>query len=456
MLWWTLQQLKSSDPARRVKAARSLASARQRRAVPALIRSLQDDHPHVRIAIIEALGAIGHPACVEPLLSALKRVPKTAKDGAAESRCIAEAMAGVGSGATEVLSKALSSDDREVRRWVASALGMIKDPQAVDPLTQALEDNRSEVRKTAALALGQIGDGRALKALIKALANRDLETRRAAAEALGFIRSDEGVDALMKVVSDPSEPVQVAAIGSLAKVGGLKAASCLRSATYGTRKAVCDAAEAALKSMQFSTSSAEERAELAIIQGNFEAASREGSAAVPALARALQLKDPQMRLKAAEALAVIQSPDSVSLLLQALKDHHAPVQESAARALVAIGEVARPGLESDLSHYDASVVRLAARALGQIGAPRSVSPLETLISANGTVSGEYPDLFEAIQAAMESLGKILSVSAAVIDIKDLKRISKLPEHVRLTGPDQKIADCTGLRDQASEELRRRG
>jgi HEAT repeat protein len=259
----------------------------------------------------------------------------------------------------------------------------------------------------------------------------------------------------MKAVADPGEPVQLAAIASLAKIGGLQAASCLRSAMYGTRKAVCEAAEAALKSIRFSPANAEERAELAIIQGDFEAASREGSAALPALAKALQVKDPEMRLKAAEALAVIRSPDSVQLFLQALKDHHTPVQESAARALAAIGEVACPGLEAALSYYDASVVRFAAWALGEIGEPRSIPSLAGLISANETVSGEYPDLFGAVEAAIESLGRILSASAARIELQELERITELPEQVRLPGLDQKIADCTGIRSQAAEELHRR-
>jgi HEAT repeat protein len=456
MLWWTLQQLKSSNADVRVNSARSLGSTKQKKAVPSLIKSLQDENQQVRLAAIEALGAIGHPASADPLISALVNAPKTAKSGvAAECQSIAEALAFIGSAATKPLTLALSSEDRDARRWAACALGMIKDPQAVDPLIQALEDSRSEVRKAAALALGQIGDGRALKALIKALTSRDLETRRAAAEALGYIGSEEGAGSLMKAVADPGEPVQLAAIRSLAKIGGLPAASCLRSAVYGTRKSVSEAAEAALKSIQFSPATAEERAEWAVIQGNIESAAREGAAALPALAKALQLKDPQMRLKAVEGLALIRSPGSVPLLLQALKDHHAPVQESAARALAGLGEAACPELEATLSHYDASVVRLAAVALGAIGNPRSVPSLASLISANGTVPGEYPDLFDAVQAAIESLGKILTASAAGIDLQDLQRIAELPEQVRLLGQVAKSADCTGLRNTAAEELRSR-
>ncbi len=454
MLWWTLQQLKSSNPDLRIKAARSLGSAKQRRAVPSLVRLLKDETPQVRLAAIEALGAIGHPASAEPLAAALSTASKNAPSETAERESLAKALACVGSAAVKPLMQALSSEDKEARRWAAVALGAIKDPLTVDSLIPKLEDSRSEVRKAAAIALGGIGDSRALKPLIKALANRDLETRRAAAEALGSIRSEEGTDALMKAVADPNEPVQLAAISALGKTGGLPAALCLRSAMSANRKTVSDAAEAALNSMVFAPSSAEERAEFALARGDFDAASREGPAAVPVLIRALGFKDPQMRVKASQFLALARSPDSIQPLLQALKDHVSAVQESAAEALASIGSAARAGLEESLSFYDASVVRLAANALGKIGDPGSVPALSKLIDSNSSISGEYPDLFDAIRAAVDSLGRILDFSAAGIPRTDLECITSLPEKVHLLGPSPKDVDCTPLRNRAAELLAR--
>jgi len=456
MLWLTLRQLKSSDPDLRIKAAKELGAARQNKAVPLLIKTLQDENPQVRLASIRALGAIGHSDAVEPLTSALAHAPGSSKSRTAEEyQSLAEALTGLGPDAVKPLTRVLSSEDKEARRWSASALGMIKDARAIAPLVQTLEDSRSEVRKAAALALGEIGDLQALDGLIKALGSRDLETRRAAAEALGFIGSEAAVPALVKTAADPSEPVQLAAIRSLAKIGGLAAASCLRSAMSGGRRAVCEAAEAALKDMRFSPSSPEERAELAVLRGDFESALREGRPAFHALAEALTLRDPQMRLKAAEALAALRSPESVQPLLQALKDHHAAVQESAARSLAGMGEDARPGLEESLSFYDASVVRLSAGVLGEIGDPRSVPPLTGLIIANRTVPGEYPELFDAVGTAIQSLNRILSVSAARMPLQDLERIAGLAEEVRLQSPEPKVLDCRGIVRQAAEELSRR-
>lgn len=465
MLWWTLQRLKSSKQNVKTRAARSLGAAKQKKAVPSLIAALEDESLQVRIAVIEALGAIGHPASAEPLASALANLSRTARSHAsrsnqhpetAEYEALAKALAGVGPAAAVPLLRMLESDEREPRRWASYALGLLKDPQAVGPLIEKLEDSRSEVRKAAALALGRIGDSRALKGLFKALTNRDWETRRTAAEALGAIGSEDAVDALAAAAENQSEPVQLAAINGLEKIGGLRAAACLRSAMTGARKAVCVAAETALKSMKLSAANAGERAEWAAIIGDFDAAFREGTAAVPAMIKALGYKDPQMRRQAAVILARLRSREAVPHLLQTLKDHHPAVQEAAAHALAAAGSAALEGLQASLTYYDASVVRLAAGALGKIGDSQAAPALIELIAGNRSVSSEYPEMLEAIDAAVDSLGAILASSPSKISQQDLQRITELPEAIHLIGPQPlKSVDCVSIRNLAGQELARR-
>jgi HEAT repeat protein len=465
MFWWTLIQLKSSKPEVRAKAAHDLGAAKQRKAVPSLIKSLDDDSVHVRIAVIEALGTIGHPASAEPLATALANLPKTAKsrsghpdrrDEMAEYGSLAKALGALGPPAVRPLLQLLGSEDKEPRRWAACALGAIKDPQATDRLIETLEDNRSEVRKAAALALGEIGDSRALQSLIKAIANRDLETRRAAAEALGSIGSESAADALEKALADQSEAVQLSAIHSLAKIGGLRPASCLRSATTGPRKTVCEAAASALKTMKFSPANAEECAEMAVILGDFVAALKEGPAAIPALIKTLRFKDPRMRAKAAEALGSLRSREAVPSLLEALRDHNPEVQEAAAQALANAGIPALEGLESSLTFYDSSVARLAACAVGRIGDARSVPALVKMVAGNRSISHEYPEMLDAVKAAVEALGGILASLGEKISQRDLESIAELPEEICLLGSQpSRTVDCTHLRDQARQELLKR-
>ncbi|RMF83541.1 MAG: NACHT domain-containing protein, partial [Nitrospirae bacterium] len=81
----------------------------------------------------EALGKLGDPRAVEPLL------------------------------------QALGDESRGVRRAAAEALGKLGDPRAVEPLLQALGDRYSDVRLAAAEALGKLGDPRAVEPLLQAL-----------------------------------------------------------------------------------------------------------------------------------------------------------------------------------------------------------------------------------------------------------------------------------------------
>jgi HEAT repeat protein len=465
MLWWNLRQLKSPKAEVRIKAALALRGTRSRKAVPALFGMLKDESPQARVAAIEALQAIQHPASAEPLAAALASLSESKSHSSDRGRdaevselaALTKALAGLGAAAVPPLLRMLESEEGEPRRRAAHVLGLIGDPVAVDPLIKKLEDLRSEVRKTAAQALGNIGDKRALHGLLGALASRDLETRRAAAEALGDLGLGDAAESLIKSTADQSEAVQIAAIQALGKIGGgLRVAACLRTAAAGPRKAVCAAAEAVLKSIRISPENPADRAEWAVIHGDFEAALKEGPDSVPAIIRALAFSDPRIRAKAAAALGMLRIADGVSPLLQALKDHDREVQKSAAKALAAVGQPALAGLKDSLSYHDASVVRLAAGALGEIGDPLAAEPLANLIAENRSVSSDYPEMIEAVQVASNSLNKLLKSMPGKIPEQALLGIRDMPEAVRLNWPEPSIVvDCTPIRDLAEQELKRR-
>ena len=127
------------------------------------------------------------------------------------------------------------------------------------------------------------------------------------------------------------------------------------------------------------------------------------------------------------------------------------------QALTHIGTPAREGLEASLTFYDASVARLAAGALGQIADARSVPALVDMIAGNRTVSREYPEMLDAIKAAVDSLDRILTVSPGKVSQQNLERFGELPEEIQLSGSQPaRIVDCTHLRNQAVELLRRAG
>ena len=130
----------------------------------ALSRSnLEDDDWRVCRDAVVALGKIGDPRVVEPLVKAL------GDDDDGVYWTAHESLVMIGEPAVEPLIKALEDKDKDVRTLAAFALGEIGDARAVEPLIKALEDEDKDVRRYAADALGEIGDARAVEPLIKAL-----------------------------------------------------------------------------------------------------------------------------------------------------------------------------------------------------------------------------------------------------------------------------------------------
>lgn len=464
MLWWEVQRLKSSNWQTRVEAAERLQASNQRKRAPALIKALGDDNAQVRLAVIRALGALAHPAAADPLaraLAGLSRRPKEARRGteSAEYEALAIALGAMKGAAVPELLRILDSDDHEARRWSAHALGLTRDTRAIAPLVKHLADNRSEARKAAAQALGEIGNAQAVAPLIKALAHRDVETRRTAAVALGCIGSDESVDALRALSEDPNEPVQLAVVEALRRIGGLRAGAGLRAIIDAGRKNVREAASAALSSLPLAPTTAAERAAAAVLTGDFQAAGREGEAAAETLIATLSSKDAGRRRQAAETLAQLRTPVAVDPLLRALRDHDSSVQEAAAKALISAGPASLAGLTESLAHHDPSVQRLAARGLGEIGDPRSVSALAGVIEQNPLITHEYLDLLDGLRAAAAALTDILARDPARIPLPDLHRLAVLPDtqlQDEPQGASTTAIDCASIRERARQALRELG
>jgi HEAT repeat protein len=122
--------------------------------VDGLIEALeyQDDH-NIRLAAATALGRIGDPRAVDPLISALEDQPR-------------------------------------VREVAAMALGEIGDPRAVESLIRALEDADWELRSMIAKSLGKIGDPRTAKPLVNLLRDKSENVRWYASQALEAITGE--------------------------------------------------------------------------------------------------------------------------------------------------------------------------------------------------------------------------------------------------------------------------
>jgi HEAT repeat protein len=157
--------------------------------------------PQSAWAIAEALGRIGDPRSVEPLMKMLEGN----SDGAASAAKGLGLLVGRNREAARkavplLCQRLLECRYSTVRIHAADALGAIGDPAAVPALARALSDEQEEVWGRAAIALGRIGraDPAALTALRERVAAEprswEVWARAAAEEALGKLSKPGGAD----------------------------------------------------------------------------------------------------------------------------------------------------------------------------------------------------------------------------------------------------------------------
>lgn len=177
----------------RVDAAFMLAKQTQHKeaaAVPGLLDALTDDDRRIRVAAAKALGEIGDPTAVAPLLHIL------IDDSDSDLRWAATGALGrIGQVALPGLLAALRDDNWKVRRSAAEALWSMAEPQAVPALLEALADRNDVVRQAVGGALESLGES-AVPALIEMLRTGDRQASQAAADLLNRIGTPEARSAL--------------------------------------------------------------------------------------------------------------------------------------------------------------------------------------------------------------------------------------------------------------------
>src|SRR5271154_1167324 len=121
MLWWTYQQLRSSNLKTRLAVITKLAESKQPDSVEPLLFALKDKETEIRSAAALALGQFQDKRVVEPLIKMLRDPVPLARATAAE------------------------------------ALGQLREPTAVNWLVRLLRDVDATVRTRAARGLERLG-----------------------------------------------------------------------------------------------------------------------------------------------------------------------------------------------------------------------------------------------------------------------------------------------------------
>lgn len=247
------------------------------------------------------------------------------------------------------LERAIGRDHVEVQLTVIESLHRIGDPKVLPALEKAAGDELSRVRMTVAVAAGGIRSPETVALLDRLYRDPAQKVRRAAAKATAGLGLAEAVPLLIEMAeSGADELIRHAAVQGLAKVGPPAAEALpllVEIATFEKDSIRWDAV-GAMRSIG-------------------------GEEAALALRDQLGSNLPEIRGRAALALAELDPGDSLSLILDALLVEDTDVAQAAmARAAARLGEreVAFNTLERVLLGGDKWAARAeAAVALGESG-----------------------------------------------------------------------------------------
>jgi HEAT repeat protein len=309
----------------------------------------------------------------------------------------------------ESLIKDLGSKDKE-RRWKASEELAEIGKKALNQLLEALKSNNVDLRVGAAITLGKIG---VVEPLISALNDTEWEVRWAAATSLGNLRAKEAVDGLIALLKDEFWEVRRAAAIALGKIRDEKAA-----------KPLAEALEAELM-IRF-------EAARALIQL--------GSKAVGSLQALLNSEDPDVRMKAAEALGLIGDEKSSEALGELLKDPDAGVREAASKALARIGGRGIDELFSHLESEERSLEALKALDFADVDFEKILGILEEVLEKGNedfryeavTILGKMGErgvelLVRALEDESELVRRGASMGLLMIGEKSLPYLKRVAE-----------------------------
>jgi hypothetical protein len=180
----------------RAEGARALGCVRAADAVRELVIRLEDVHEEVRAAAVEALGAIGDPRAVGPLVAGLSYESRL------QRARVVLALRAFGPTIVEPLLEH-ERKHRAETATTADLLGQAGAVTAMDTLTDWSSDPRPEVREAALRALGTLGPcDRTFYFALRALSDGDAGVRAMAARAVGRSGRRDAVPYLASTLTD--------------------------------------------------------------------------------------------------------------------------------------------------------------------------------------------------------------------------------------------------------------
>lgn len=214
--WGLFQQrvrlLLWGNPWQQARSALVLAQMGCREALPAIISLLERPYTDVRLAGVNALGIVGVPEAIKPLVGLLPG------SSGREARAVLSALLRCARGAPELLVPYLQHPYPLVRLVTAAALAELARPTELPALLAAVTDGEAEVRSRVAQALARTGAREATPGLARLAADPVWFVRLQAAGALGEIGGERAEQLLWKLVEDEEARVRRRAALALHRV----------------------------------------------------------------------------------------------------------------------------------------------------------------------------------------------------------------------------------------------
>ena len=417
-----IQALNDKDRDVRMKAAQALGNIGDPRAVEPLIQALgyddfgdwdeREKDNDFQIKAVEALGKIGDARAIKPLMEAIKL-----EDWEVRGE-ISKTFAKIGEPAIKpLIDEIFYGDFRGLALYVLEKMGEL----AVGPLLEALEDlwityfgeEGLELAEEIILTLGEIGEP-AVIPLIQILKTDYWQARMYAAEALEKTGDERAIEPLVQALRDdeadePIEDVRAKAAEGLDKLDW-EPRNDKEKAHYLIAKNQWDelvklgeiGIKELIQDLKFRDACITEHIFLTLI--------KIGEPAVKPLIKALKEDDTQIRELAASALTEIGEP-AVIPLIKALKEENLSIRFNVAVILGDIGdERAVEPLIKALEDKNSEVRSMAAFALGDIGDSKAIEPL---------IQALKDEDWNVRWGATEALGKIGNSRAAEVLSKAL-------------------------------------
>jgi HEAT repeat protein len=330
-LWWTYQQLRSSNMKTRLAVIAKLVEFKHPDCVEPLIFALKDKEPEVRGAATLALGQFSDKRVTELLIKQLSDPAPLARSTAAEvlgqlndpslTRWLVSLLRDpdptVQSRAVRGLKRLGWVPQTETeQKWHFLATGNLNrvaelGPEGIAPLVDLMRNGTPDQQLSAVKALGDVDDPRILKLALEALRKPNIMVRLAALEILKRIADPSAYDPVERLLADKDVNMRVAAVAAVTTCGGIRALPRVMRMLKDTSWEVRREAVKAL--------------------------GRLGDAkAVEGLCRALRDHDHDVREAAAIVLGRIADPQAIRPLALTLLDDESFVRNAAYNALMDI------------------------------------------------------------------------------------------------------------------------